>query len=218
MMKLNRINKLYEEIHTCSKCFNVPGCKLEFDNQKVKRKIIDRTLNPGVFVIGESLGRTTQRLSGLPYTSLNGQLSRTGQALNNFLMAFGYAIPPTSSKKCVYSSDTIQCYPGVRNPTSKEIENCSAWLDQELDVIYPKVVILLGRVATQSFLKRHLGLNTNEMKPLSGKNFRLKKYGESCWLFCLPHPSYRRRKPLEVGRIYGRAASQIFKIVRGATS
>ncbi len=217
MMRLSRINNLYKKIHTCSKCFNAHGCKLEFDSQKVKRKIIDRTINSEVFVIGESLGRTTQRLSGLPYTSLNGQLSKTGQVLNDFLMAFGFAIHPTSSQKFVYSSDTIQCYPGSREPTFNEIENCSVWLDQELEVIHPKVVILLGRIAAQSFLKRHLDLNTKEIKPLSGKKLKLKKYGESCWLFCLPHPSYWRRKPLEVGRIYGRAASQISEIIRGAT-
>ena len=216
-MRLSRINKLYKKIHTCSKCFNAPGCKLEFDNQKVKRKIVTRALNSEVFIIGESLGKTTQRLSGLPYISVNGQLSRTGQALNDFLMAFGYTIYPTSSKGDVYSSDTIQCCPGGRAPTSKEIENCSFWLDQELELIRPKIVILLGITATQSFLKRNLGLNTKVIKPHWGKKLNLKKWGESCWLFCVPHPSYKRRKPLEVGRIYRHAASELLEIVRCAT-
>jgi uracil-DNA glycosylase len=77
-MRISRVNKLYEEIHSCSKCFNTRGCKLEFDNQKVKRKIINQALNSEVFIIGESLGKTTQRLSGLPYISVAGQISRTG--------------------------------------------------------------------------------------------------------------------------------------------
>lgn len=155
----------------------------------------------------------------MPYTSLNGQLSKTGQALNDSLMAFGCAIHPTSSKKYVYSSDTIQCYPGSREPTSKEIENCSFWLDQELELVRPKIVILLGRIAAQFFLKKHLHMKTKviRVRPYWGKKLNLKKWGESRSLFCVPHPSYRRRKPLGVGRIYRRAAFQIFGIVRCAT-
>jgi uracil-DNA glycosylase family 4 len=214
MMRLSRINKLYKKIHTCRKCFNAPGCKLEFDNQRVKRKIIDRALNSEVFIIGESLGKTTQRLSGLPYISVNGQLSRTGQALNDFLIAFGYAIYPTSSKRDVYSSDTIQCCLGGRKPTFKEIENCSVWLDQELEVIHPKVVILLGRIAAQSFLKRHLKFNAKMIRSFRGKRVEFNKWGETSWLFCVPHPAYKRRNPLEVEGIYRQAASQISEIVR----
>jgi uracil-DNA glycosylase family 4 len=214
MSRFNSISKLYKKIHACSKCFNTHGCKLEFDNQKVKRKIIDQALNSEVFIIGESLGKTTQRLSGIPYTSLNGQLSRTGKVLNDLLMAFGYTIHPASSKRYVYSSDTIQCCPGGRKPTFKEIENCSVWLDQELEIIHPKVVILLGRIAVQSFLKRHLASNTKVIKPLWGKKFELKKYGESRWLFCLPHPSYRRRKPIEVDNSYKNIAVKIIEITQ----
>jgi uracil-DNA glycosylase family 4 len=190
---------------------------LEFDNQKVRRKIINRALNSEVFIIGEALGKTTQRLSGLPYISASGQVSRTGQALNDFLIAFGYTIYSTNSERYVYSSDTIQCYPGVHKLTSKEIQNCSSWLDQELELIRPKIVILLGRIAAQSFLKRHLNMKIKVIRPFWGNKLDLKKWGKSCLLFCVPHPSYKRRKPLEVGKFYRHAASEIIKIVRYAT-
>jgi hypothetical protein len=109
-MKLHKIGKLYEQIH--NRCFGIPGCEMKPDARKVQRKVVKRAIESEVVIIGQALGKSTQRLSGLSYMSINEQLSRTGQVLDNFLNSFGYTIDPSSSLKYVYSSDIVQCYPG----------------------------------------------------------------------------------------------------------
>lgn len=79
------------------------------DVRKVQRKVVKRAIESKVVIIGQALGGNTQRLSGLPYVSINGQLTRTGQILDKFLNSFGYTINPLSSLKYVYSSDIVQC-------------------------------------------------------------------------------------------------------------
>ncbi|MFB3895724.1 MAG: uracil-DNA glycosylase family protein, partial [bacterium] len=158
MNKVNILESIYEQIHLCSKCFNNKKCNVKPDNKKVQRKIVERALKSDVFIVGQALAQNTQRLSGLPYTFKNGEISNLGKILDSLLNPFGYSIDSNSELKYIYSSDIIHCYPGKkdgkdRKPTCKEKKNCFEWLNKELQLVEPSIVILLGDIAKKQFKK-----------------------------------------------------------------
>lgn len=191
---------------------------MKYDRKKVHRKVVGRALESDVFILGQALGGRTQRLSGLPYISVKGQLSSTGKNLDNFLSFFGYTLNPSSSLKYAYSSDMVQCYPGRmakgdRKPTQKEMENCSEWLDIDLNIIKPIVVILLGKETAKQFLKKYLGVNISKVKYFWGRKYQFEGEGKSITVFAVPHPAYRWRNRQGVDQIYRKTALQLRKIL-----
>src|SRR5262245_31484815 len=117
---------LYREIHECEKCIGDRGCQMAVDEKRTARTLVPKAVMSPVFVIGQALGPNTQRLSGLPYTYPNGELSSTGRVLDDLLRAIGYTIDARSARPYVYSSDVVQRYPGQgaggdRRPTRREI-------------------------------------------------------------------------------------------------
>ena len=158
MDKGKLISEHYEKVHVCDRCFNSFGCKLKYDSFKVRRKVLEGALDSKIFIIAQSIAERTQRLSGMPYTYTDGRLSSTGKKLEGYLSLIGYTIIPNSGRKLVYSSDIVHCYPGKKNngngdnkPNPQEVKNCYVWLSKEIEIIKPKVLLLLGKVAAETF-------------------------------------------------------------------
>jgi uracil-DNA glycosylase family 4 len=153
------LRDLYREIHECEKCLGDPRCEMAADEDRMARTLVSRAAESPIFVIGQALGPNTQRLSGVPYTYPNGELSPTGRVLDDLLRAIGYTIDARGDRPYVYSSDIVQRYPGPavggggdRTPTRVEMENCAEWLETELRIVRPRVILLLGRFASDYFL------------------------------------------------------------------
>jgi len=193
-----RIERLYAEVFACTTCIGVTGCQITADPDRVRRRVLARALNSKVFVIGQALSKNSQRKSGLPYVLANGRLSQTGRKLDAFLGSFGYTIDPNSERWYAYSSDLIQHYPGKdkdgdRRPTIAERDNCSAWLRRELELVRPKVVILLGELPSRDFLSRY-GLDRSCLAKVPwGCSFECDIAGWEFAAFVMPHFSYRFR-------------------------
>lgn len=166
-MRTQSLASLYEQIHACIKC------SIGEDEKRVMRAIDQRVTQSKVFLIGQALAETTQRVSGIPYTKKEGELSRTGEILNQFLGLFGYTVNhKDTSRLYAYSSDTVQCYTGKnksgksdRKPTTIEIANCLGFLQRELQLVEPKLVLLMGKPSRDSFFK--CILKQPQSKPLS---------------------------------------------------
>jgi DNA polymerase len=59
----------------------------------------------------------------------------------------------------VYILNTLRCRPpGNRDPQPEEIDACWPWLEAQLDLIQPKVVVTLGNFATKLLLRTNLGI------------------------------------------------------------
>ena len=59
----------------------------------------------------------------------------------------------------VYILNTLRCRPpGNRDPQPEEIEACWPWLEAQLDLIEPRVVVTLGNFATKLLLGTKLGI------------------------------------------------------------
>jgi DNA polymerase len=102
-----------------------------------------------LMVIGEGPGET-EDLLGRPF------VGRAGQLLDKMLAAIGFA------REEVYICNTVKCrptIPGPRGPKNRapdltEMANCRPFLDEQIDIIAPRVIMALGAPAAKSFLGR----------------------------------------------------------------
>lgn len=102
-----------------------------------------------LMVIGEGPGETEDEL-GRPF------VGRAGQLLDRMLGAID--LP----REAVYICNTVKCRPTVpgpngprnRAPEPSEMENCRPFLDEQIGIIAPSVILALGAPAAKSFLGR----------------------------------------------------------------
>lgn len=102
-----------------------------------------------LMVIGEGPGETEDEL-GRPF------VGRAGQLLDRMLAAIG--LP----REAVYICNTVKCRPTVdgpngprnRAPEPAEMENCRPFLDEQIAIVVPGVILALGAPAAKSFLGR----------------------------------------------------------------
>jgi uracil-DNA glycosylase family 4 len=102
-----------------------------------------------LMVVGEGPGETEDSL-GRPF------VGRAGQLLDRMLAAIGLA------REDVYICNTVKCRPtlaapnGLRNraPEPDEMANCRPFLDEQIEIIAPRVLLALGAPAAKSFLGR----------------------------------------------------------------
>lgn len=100
-----------------------------------------------LMVIGEGPGETEDKL-GRPF------VGRAGELLEKMLAAIDLA------REDVYICNTVKCRPTsledgkLRNraPNPAEMANCRPYLDEQIDIIAPKVILALGAPAAKSFL------------------------------------------------------------------
>jgi uracil-DNA glycosylase len=89
----------------------------------------------------------------------------------------------------IYMAAVCRCFPGKRPgggdrvPDPDEIENCSGWLNAELAMLKPKLVIAVGKLAIQRFTP------VGKLDQVVGSLHRVKYNGMSFDLAPLPHPS-----------------------------
>jgi DNA polymerase len=94
-----------------------------------------------VMVIGEAPG-ADEDMQGLPFVGAAGQL------LTKMLGAIAL-----DRKQHVFISNIIKCRPpNNRTPESSEILSCMPIISRQLDIIAPKAILLLGKVAAQALL------------------------------------------------------------------
>ena len=97
--------------------------------------------NADIVLIGEAPG-ADEDAQGEPF------VGRAGQLLNKILEATGF------KREEVFICNILKCRPpGNRNPMPDEIEKCRPYLEKQLKLINPKLILLLGRVAAESLLK-----------------------------------------------------------------
>ncbi len=104
--------------------------------------------------IGEAPGAQEDR-QGEPF------VGQAGKLLNNMLHAIGLtrADEPsenkeTLGKQAIYIANVLKCRPpGNRDPLPEEVAQCEPYLQRQLALIRPKLIIALGRIAAQSLLK-----------------------------------------------------------------
>ena len=92
-------------------------------------------------------------------------------------------------RRQVYMSAVCRCFPGKnpkggdRVPDKTEIENCSRWINAEIKLLQPKLIIPVGKLAISQYL------TVNKLVDVIGNKFELKLNGVDVEMIPLPHPS-----------------------------
>ena len=130
-----------------------------------------------LLVIGEAPGADEDR-QGEPF------VGRAGQLLNAMLHAIGY------ERAAVYIANILKCRPpNNRDPRPEEASCCTPYLDQQIALIAPRVILAVGRIAGQWLLQSDAPIGR-----LRGKVYH---YGPSRTpLVITYHPAYLLRSPL----------------------
>lgn len=95
-----------------------------------------------VMCVGEGPGEN-EDLQGKPF------VGRGGKLLDDML-----EMVDLSREKNVYIANMVKCRPPQnRDPLNVEQEACAQWLDRQIQLIKPKIIICLGRIAAMKFIK-----------------------------------------------------------------
>ncbi len=118
-------------------------------------------------------------------------------------------------RKNVYMSAICRCYPGKKKttnhgdrvPDKKEIKQCAQWLQQEIDLLKPELIILVGKLAINEFMP------IKKLDEVIGNTYHLQMNHHSFDVIPLPHPSGASTWPLkEPGKsLLKKAMSEINK-------
>lgn len=92
-------------------------------------------------------------------------------------------------RSTIYFAAVIRCFPGKsagggdRVPSPNEISNCSSWLSDEFEILRPRLVIPVGRLAIAQFIP------FDKLEEVIGRSFRAQRANVDVDLIPLPHPS-----------------------------
>ncbi len=128
--------------------------------------------------IGEAPGADEDR-QGEPF------VGRAGQLLTSMLKALG------CKREDVYIANVLKCRPpGNRDPKPEEALQCRGYLERQIELVSPALVVAVGRIAAQNLLATDTALAR-----LRGKVHAL---GARRWpLVVMYHPAYLLRSPGE---------------------
>jgi uracil-DNA glycosylase family protein len=136
---------LHREADACRRC------QIGF----TRTKVVCGVGNPcsPLVIVGEGPGEN-EDLQGEPF------VGRAGELLNKMLAAIGLR------REDVFITNTIKCRaistegerPANRAPSPEEMANCREYLDRELRIVAPRVILALGAPAAKSFLGRDFSI------------------------------------------------------------
>ena len=95
----------------------------------------------------------------------------------------------TEVRARIYFAAVCRCFPGKapggsdRVPNPEEIANCSTWLNRELKILQPRLVIPVGKLAIAQFMP------VAKLDQIIGRRFAAERAGQKFDLIPLPHPS-----------------------------
>jgi len=173
--KHNDLASLDEVVKKCKQC----------SLHKTRKKTVFGEGNPDsdIMIIGEAPGKEEDE-AGRPF------IGRAGKLLNEFLKSIGL------NRGLVFIANTIKCRPPEnRDPEIVEINACSDYLDQQINIIKPKVLVLLGKIAANRLLEKDI-----PMSELRLKKFFIDKYDIPIIVFY--HPAYILRSPSQKKKVW----------------
>ncbi len=165
--KNERLKDLREEIGDCQRCKLSAGRKnIVFGSGNADAKIL---------FIGEAPGKD-EDIQGEPF------VGEAGMLLTKLIEKMGY------QRSTVYIANIIKCRPPMnRDPEEDEILSCRGFLDKQIDIIAPRYIITLGRIALMTLM------NNSRIKITSARGIFFEYKG----IPVMPtfHPAYLLRNP-----------------------
>ena len=161
--------KLIEEIKSCKRCGlyksatnKVPG---------------EGDWKSGIMLVGEAPGREEDK-QGKPFVGQAGKLLT--KVLEEVAGIKG---------ESVYITNVLKCRPpNNRDPEEGEINACKIWLERQLELIKPRVVVTLGRFAAR-FIFSYFNLSFTSLMRVRGNVFTARKWDREIIILPTLHPA-----------------------------
>ncbi len=162
---MRTLEVIQNEVKSCTKC----------ELSKTRTQTVFSRGNPEATIcfIGEAAGEE-EDLQGRPFAGKSGQL------LDTALLELDLNV-----ENDIYVCNIIKCRPpNNRRPTEDEINSCSDYLNEQLKLIKPKVIVALGNTAIENLVNTAFGITK-----IRGKIFKRQHQ------IVIPtyHPSYLLR-------------------------
>ncbi len=157
--------------------------KLEVENcrkcdlwKRSKHHILgEGPLNSRIMLVGLGPGYH-ENIEGRPFVGAAGKL------LNNLLTLAGL------ERGKLYITNVIKCYLPDNKATDEQVKTCGQYLDRQIGLLKPKVVIALGSVATKYLFEKH-GLQYTSMDKLHGRILKVESLTYSRFIVAMYHPA-----------------------------
>lgn len=159
---MRTLQVIQKEVESCTKC----------ELHKTRRNTVWARGNPNAALcfVGEAPGED-EDLQGLPF------VGRSGQLLDKTLTELGLDIT-----KDIYICNIIKCRPpNNRRPSDDEVNNCSLFLEEQLKLLNPKVIVALGGTSVDNLINTSFGITK-----IHGQFFKR----QNCLVMPVYHPSY----------------------------
>jgi uracil-DNA glycosylase len=146
----------------------------KYDPESRPRRVDAVNTEAALVIVAEAYARSTVRVTGVNWYDARGGLGNAGRALEVALSCVGQTVAPprplklpggeivgaTPGFSSVYTTDVFPCYPVQRgHPSASQVHDAMerGFLRRELDIVRPRVILLLGRHAHRAFFRHLLG-------------------------------------------------------------
>jgi DNA polymerase len=155
---------------------NFEGCALKFTASRLV--FADGNPQARLMFVGEAPGRD-EDIEGLPF------VGRSGQLLNRMIAAIGL------KRSDVYIANVIPWRPpGNRTPTPQETQICLPFIQRQIELVNPDVLVTLGNPSTQTLLPTREGIMKTR-----GRWFDYDTGTRTIRAMATFHPAYLLRSP-----------------------
>ena len=155
---MNELTALRDRCLACRKC--EIGGKL-IDGQYLSNVFSNMNLGAKIMVVGQNPGHD-ETVKGEPFVGVAGKI--WDEASEKYLGL---------TRKAFYIANAVRCWTlGNRCPIESEVENCREFLDREIEIINPTIIIALGRVAF-SYLTGMTGIMRHHGRIVSSIRYRV---------------------------------------------
>jgi uracil-DNA glycosylase family 4 len=211
MSNQEKIEELTKEIIQCRKCARLVAWREEvarvkrraYRDQEYWGKPVPGFGDPDarILVVGLAPGAHGSNRTGRNFTG-----DASGGFLYPALHRAGFANQPLAISrddglmlKDLYLAASARCAPPENKPTLEEMNNCQPYLEQEMEILQPKVIVCLGRIAFERVMKIY-SVRNPAWKFGHGALFR---FNDGVWFLCSYHPSQQNT-------LTGRLTPQMF--------
>jgi len=208
MINKAEIEKLREEVIQCRKCPRLVAWREEvarvkrraYRDQEYWGKPVPGFGNPEarILVVGLAPGAHGSNRTGRNFTG-----DASGGFLYPALYRAGFANQPTAISrddglmlKDVYLAAAARCVPPENKPTLEEMNNCQPYLEREMGILKPKVIVCLGRIAFERVMRIY-SIRNPAWKFGHGALYQLDDVHGTC-ILCSYHPS---RQNTQTGKL-----------------
>ncbi len=163
---------------------NFTGCALK--ETALNTVFSDGNPSSGVMLIGEAPG-ADEDIQGLPFVGQSGQL------LNKIFASVGL------NRDKLYIANIVPWRPpGNRTPSTDEVAACQPFIERHIELVKPKILVLLGGVAAKTLLNTNGGITS-----LRGKFINYTTHNGNI-IPCLAtyHPAYLLRSPGQKSQVW----------------